>query len=180
MDVSYVRGKIKDTLIGCNKSIQPYMKEIADLKAEIRNPASTFEEKDAKQARINKARRMIEDKKTAAIKDCNTVLDSYQESLRKEDRLNPAEITDDAKLFSLGVKLSEKDYYDILEKNNGNRTMTQLTFKAAEQNGIQLKGYYTGNNQEIQAAEDMRSSLSIMEKWLDNPNGAAMIGEVMN
>ena len=58
--------------------------------------------------------------------------------------------------------------------------MTQLTYKAAEQNGVELEGIYIGNSKEIEAAEGMKSSVKIMSKWLDNPNGAAMIGEAMN
>lgn len=64
----------------------------------------------------------------------------YADELRQADALNPADITDDAKLLNCGLKLKRSDLENLFDKYNGNRTMQRLILDAAETNGIQQFG----------------------------------------
>lgn len=61
----------------------------------------------------------------------------FADELRQADALNPADITDDAKLLNCGLKLKRSDLENLFDKYNGNRTMQRLILDAAETNGIQ-------------------------------------------
>lgn len=64
----------------------------------------------------------------------------FADELRQADALNPADITDDAKLLNCGLKLKRSDLENLFDKYNGNRTMQRLILDAAETNGIQQFG----------------------------------------
>lgn len=61
----------------------------------------------------------------------------FADELRQADALNPADITDDAKLLNCGLKLKRSDLENLFDKYTGNRTMQRLILDAAETNGIQ-------------------------------------------
>lgn len=78
--------------------------------------------------------------RSEAQRAVNKIVDAYAEDLAGADDLNPADLTDDLRLLNCGVVLGERDLRAMLARNDGNRTMTQLILRYANQNGVTVKG----------------------------------------
>lgn len=64
----------------------------------------------------------------------------FADELRQADALNPADITDDAKLLNCGFKFKRSELEKMFDRYNGNKTMQRLIIDAADKNGIQQFG----------------------------------------
>ena len=122
-------------------------------------------------------RREIERIEDQAEKECYKMLDDYIEELRAQDNLNPAEITEDVKLLNCGVKLLPRDLQAMLDRNKDNRTMQQIVIRYAEENGIDMGGLrYTGNMNEIRAAEDIKYVIHLYTgRWMRTDKAEEML-----
>lgn len=110
--------------------------------------------------------------KENALVNAKELVDVYEEEMRAKDDLRAKDITEDAKLFSLGVKLTARDVEAIIDRNKDNATMTQLAYRYAEENGIAVNrpiyiGHYQQKRQEI---EGLRSTIDYYAKWIDQKN----------
>lgn len=119
-----------------------------------------------------------------AAQDVEKLLSAYQASERAKDALNPADITEDAKLFSAGVSLTERDIQDILARNADNRTMAILTLRYAEEHKIILPGAYQYNTAESRAkkaADTLRTSTHYYtEHWLKSDKADEMLNKLFD
>lgn len=66
--------------------------------------------------------------------------DGFADELRQADALNPADITDDAKLLNSGFKFKRSELEKMFDRYDGNKTMQRLIIDAADKNGIQQFG----------------------------------------
>lgn len=121
-------------------------------------------------------KREIERDKEAAIANAKGIVRAFQAEIRDKDNLHPEDITEDAKLFSCGVKLTARDIEAILSRNKGNGTMEQLAFRYAEENGVDLGGRrYIGHQTEIQTAGSVEGTINYYARWIDKPTAEIML-----
>lgn len=105
------------------------------------------------------------------------LLSDYVEAARREDQLRAEDMTADAALFQAGVELREQDLRDILERNAGNRTMTQMALRYAEAHGIQMGMIYHSAREEAEAlAEAIRGTLyNYLTHWIRTDRAREML-----
>lgn len=115
-----------------------------------------------------------------AIDSARELVNQYRQDAAKLDNLNPADITDDIKLLQAGIPLLERDVLAILERNQGNRTMTQLALRYAKEHGIDTKTYYIGGQAEAETANNLDGILSYYAKWIDKDNAHDMLRRFFN
>lgn len=118
----------------------------------------------------------IEKDKEAAISKANALVRAYQDELREKDNLRPEDITEDAKLFNVGVKLKPRDVEAIISRNADNPTMVQLALRYAEENGIDIgKRFYVGHQAQIREAENLLGVIHYYANWIDQDNAFRML-----
>ena len=65
---------------------------------------------------------------------------------------------------------------NILKRNAGNRTMTQIVLRYAKEHNIDTGGtYYIGGQQEEETARGLDTIISYYAKWIDKPNAKDML-----
>ncbi len=111
-----------------------------------------------------------------AIRDAKTLVEKYRADAEKLNNLDPAELTDDIKLFQTGIPLLPRDIQAILERNVGNRTMTQLALRYAQDHGITVDSKFTiAGDEAQQTANALDQILQYYGKWIDRPNAPAVL-----
>lgn len=128
--------------------------------------------------KMTELKREIERDKEAAISGAKGIVAAYQDELRDMDNLHPEDITEDAKLFTAGIKLKRRDIEAILARNQDNATMTQIALRYAEENGVDLgRKLYIGHQAEIQEAGGVASAVDYYNRWIDKPNAGEMLNK---
>ena len=124
-------------------------------------------------------KREIERDKAAAISGAKGIVAAYQDELRDKDNLHPEDITEDAKLFTSGIKLKAKDINAILARNQGNATMEQMAIRYAEENGVDLgrNVHYIGHQAQIREAGGVSSAVHYYGRWIDKPNAEVILNK---
>lgn len=128
-------------------------------------------------------KREIENASARALSRATALVRDYQEEMRKADNLNPADITDDVKLFTAGIKLKARDIEGILERNKGNATMTQIALRYAEENGVDMGNrspLFIGHSQQIQGGENLISTINTYGRWINTPKAGEMLNKFFN
>lgn len=125
-------------------------------------------------------RMKIHNESDRAIASAKELVNQYRQDAAKLNNLNPADITDDIKLLQAGIPLLERDVLAILERNQGNRTMTQLVLRYAEEHGIDTKTYYIGGQAEEETAKSLDDILFYYAKWIDKDNAHDMLRRFFN
>ena len=157
------------------------IKEFNDLDTKMKDVKYSPDYKQKKIfPKMRELKLAIERDKEAALNAANALVEDYQNKLRDLDNLHPEDITEDAKLFTAGIKLKARDIEAILARNQDNATMTQIALRYAEENGVDLgrdKKYYYGHQAEIQEAEGVTSAVSYYDRWIDKPNAGEMLNK---
>ena len=94
---------------------------------------------------------------------------SYERELTEADSIKGSELTDDARLLSLGM-LDKRDLETMLKRNDNNRTMTQLICRYAKKNDIDLGVQYVGNDDIITSLKSFPYVTETVLKWSNNPS----------
>ena len=111
-----------------------------------------------------------------ALDEARSLISQFREDNAKVNQLNPAELTDDVKLLQSGIILKPRDIEGMLERNEGNRTMTQIILRYADENKINTdKIYYYGGQEEEKTAKALDSILYYYKNWIDKPNAKRML-----
>lgn len=111
-----------------------------------------------------------------AIQTARDMIEQYRQEVAKLNNLDPAELTDDVRLFQSGISLMPRDIQGILERNAGNRTMTQIALRYAKEHGIDIgRTYYIGGQQEEETAHGLDDILTYYAKWIDKPSAKKML-----
>ena len=133
---------------------------------------------------IEAQQRYINGAPYSAAQDVEKLLSAYQASEREKDALIPADITEDAKLFTAGVSLTERDIQDILARNADNRTMAILTLRYAEEHKITMPGAYqciTAESRAKNVTDTLRSSTHYFtEHWLKSDKADEMLNKLFD
>lgn len=145
------------------KRVKNHLGTLRDLHAEMK--ATEAKSKDTKYSEgyrkqhADKAWKLRQDIARAlktAENDVAALNRQFADELRGLDALDPAQLTDDARLLTSGLPLTEKDYRAILQRSEGNRTMQQLTLRSAKEKGIDLGVVYVPSSR---AAQDVEGTL---------------------
>lgn len=116
-----------------------------------------------------------------AIQAAKALVAKYRADAEKRNNLDPAELTDDVKLFQTGIPLLPRDIQAILERNSGNRTMTQLALRYAKEHGIETGGTnYTGGEAERQTANALDEIIRYYSRWIDKRNAKDVLRRFFN
>ena len=126
-------------------------------------------------------RGQVAGKREAAINKAKGLVQQYRQEAADLDNLDPAELTDDVKLLQTGVALLPRDIQGILERNKGNRTMTQIVLRYAQEHNIDVGGLtYVGGQQEKQTADNLDTLIDYYSRWIDKRNAGEMLDKFFN
>ena len=104
--------------------------------------------------------REIESVDINARHEADLLIEQFKRDLAAEVALCGADIDDaDAKL--LQFDLDEKEYIAMLDKHQTNPTMVQLILKDAKARGVELGVHFTGNDEEIKAADGVSDAVRV-------------------
>lgn len=138
-----IKTEVYDDLVKATNEVQAQSFEVNRLKQEavrLLHP----EENDQKIMKANHALGVI---LASGRQRAHALVKEYADAVRAEDTLDPSKITDDLQLLKSGVKLTERDVADMLDRNRDNRTMLQLIIRHAQENNISTGGVrYIGYN----------------------------------
>ena len=168
---------VYDTLAEATKEINPVIAQREDLEGKIRsNRYSSQALRDEIYPQRDALKRKIEGACSAAISKAKALVQQYRQDAAELDNLDPADITDDIKLFQSGIVLLPRDIQAILKRNANNRTMTQIALRYAQEHDIDMKGtFYIGGEAERQNADNLDTLIHYYEKWIDKGNGLEML-----
>ena len=126
-------------------------------------------------------RRKITSMCNTALKEAQSHIDQYRQDAAELNNLDPAELTDDVKLLQSGITLLPRDVQGMLKRNSGNRTMTQVILRYAQEHNIDTGGtYYIGGQAEEENARNLEGILYYYKNWIDKPNGREMLRKFFN
>ena len=81
----------------------------------------------------------------------------YKEQLKEDFTMKGEELTDDAKLFSSGILLSDSDINSLSDKYKNNRTMTALISQYAEKNNLHIMKPAKTMAEELELTESLNN-----------------------
>ena len=133
----------------------------------------------------NELQPKMDELRTARNKACQSALDEarnaiaqYRADNAELNKLNPSELTDDVKLLQSGIVLKPRDIEGMLKRNEGNRTMTQIILRYAQENKIDTgHNYFVGGQQEEETARSLDSIIYYYKNWIDKPNAKEMLNK---
>ena len=172
-----LKASVYDTLKEATKAI-------ANLKAELNKlsekaESGMYSEKaliNDIRPKMNEIKRQIETSASKAAEDAKGLVTAYKLNMKEADSLKGSEITEDAALFSAGVKLTAEDILAILNRNEGNATMQQLAIRYAAENKIDIGDViYVGHTKEMHEADGINSAISYYAGWIDKDNALDML-----
>lgn len=173
-----INNEIYDLLKTRTAEIRESVEELAETDERIKSGRYTpdYVNKELYPKR-NALRSQLDQAIEATGRDARKLVADYQERLRAEDELDPAAITDDIKLLTAGVPLLPRDIIAMLNRNAGNKTMTQLALRYAKEHELNLgKTYYIGNAQKIQDAETILPTVDLYcRNWIRSDKAAEML-----
>lgn len=111
----------------------------------------------------------MNDIQTEINKKINELSIQAKKDLEESENLNPKEITEDSKLLTLGIALTQKDIESMLDRNQGNRTMTQLIFRYAREHDIKVNRVYESALDDSNAIDNLCDGSRVAVKWFENP-----------
>lgn len=165
---------VKESLTKSTAEVQATAAELAELEEKKKSGRySSTALKDEIFPAISAARSRLEDQKRGAEAAAKMITAEFRQKVEKAEQLNPAEITDDVKLLSLGIPLTESDLNAMLERNKNNRTMCKLIQRYAEQHDMNTAFQYVGGQIEQQTADNLDGIISAYMQWIDRPADAA-------
>lgn len=171
-----------------NKTVYYYLKEANKEIAKLRKTYNENEEKIKsnrytpqfkKEGLIPKReelRRKLQLACEDSIRDAKNLVAQYRKDAAELDNLNPADITDDIKLLSPGIKLLPRDIQGMLKRNEDNRTMVQIIMRYAKENNLDV-GYnvYLGGEAERLTADALDTIINSYSRWIDTDNADSML-----
>lgn len=162
---------IKNYLRGQRIEIEKLVDEKLRLQDELDDPKIAH---DYKQKTIipkmGELRHKISEKKFYAEEEVKKMVDAAKQEIHSLNDLKGEDLTEDAKLFSCGVKLTESDLEKIIDRNSKNATMTQLALRYANENGLKVNRVLDTHSQALSACDDLSGTAHLyIDHWIDNP-----------
>ena len=156
-------------LKGAKSEVEQVLKEMQELEDYKKNghldPVYVQREIDPKLFNLRMRLTNIKDLTRVQVRK---FAEEKKESIRKKNEIHGGELTDDAKLFTCGVKLTSREVEDILDRNCTNPTMVQLALRYAQENGIKVMRAYNDHTDEIRACKNYQDAAEIyISHWID-------------
>jgi len=147
-------SNVDDLKTGLENLKPPIAAEIGAKVAELATAEAKGDEHAAEVARVH-----IQQARDNAANQVNDKVDRFCAHVRATMTVNPADITDDAKLFDMPVAASLSDVMQLVDRNRDNPTMMLLANRYAAKQGMKLPDGYTVEDPEsvIAAAEKLRA-----------------------
>ena len=108
------------------------------------------------------------------------LVNQHVAELEKADALNPDELNEaDVKLLNSGVELTKRDLSVMLERNQGNRTMTQAVLRWARAHDVDMDVAYLDNEKHIADAKQLPGVVGLwIDHWSDTADAKTMIDKM--
>lgn len=146
--------------------LTPLIEKAAKLDADIKSGMYTQKAiSDELLPARDAAREQIKAAQVAAKKAVADKINAHITDLERLDALNPSELTDDCKLLSSGIPLTESDIRFMLERNANNRSMTQIILRYAHEHDIKTNVAYVDHSEAIKNA---RMLPGVVNLWIDH------------
>lgn len=172
-----ITGTVKAKLKQLTVDVQELQKQRKALQKKIDSKEYSHEQNQKFFTESGMIRQQIVHKLNAAEKEIKTMLDEYRKTVRERDRLHADQITDDAKLFGLGVILPVEEIQAIFDRNQGNHTMQRLAEMYADQHDIKLSrpaaSYLSAEYPVITGLEN--TAHLYIDHWMDKDNADDML-----
>jgi len=164
-------SEIKNYLRGQRVDIEKLVDEKLRLQDELDDPKIAH---DYKQntiiPKMGELRHKISEKKIFAEQEVKKMVAAAKQQISSLNDLKGEDLTEDAKLFSCGVKLSESDLEKIIDRNSNNATMIQLALRYANENGLKVNRVLDTHSQALTACDDLSSTAHLyIDHWIDDP-----------
>ncbi len=117
--------------------------------------------------KMDKLKQKISSIQDKVRSESKRITEAEKAGLKRADRLNPSELTDDVKLLQGNLILEEADIEGILERSTNNRTMTQLALRYAKEHEMKINGYYNKASYSSDRLDEINDAVSIIVKWFD-------------
>lgn len=168
---------IKNYLRGQRIEMEKLVDEQLKLKDELDDPKIA---QDYKQntiiPKLGELRHQISEKKHYALQEVKKMTDGAKQNIQALNNIKGEDLTDDAKLFSCGVKLTNRDLEQIIDRNSKNPTMIQLALRYADENGIKVDRVLDTHSAALSACDDLYSTAHLyVDHWIDHPEKSITI-----
>lgn len=125
---------------------------------------------------IYNARQEIEGIYIDAMNRAKMLCEKHIADVAQTETLKGADITEDAKLFNVGVSLNKSDIMAIISRNKGNKTMEQLAFRYANDHNIKLDDVYVPETENaIKSAKNIIGMIDMYSKYIKEDNAEEML-----
>ena len=131
---------------------------------------------EAMKSRVNGLR-------NAALDDVHLLTEAKRAEIENESILRGEDLTEDAKLFTCGIPLTEQDIRHIVKRNSGNRTMINLAAKYAKQNGLNTFDLYelADHSEELESCDTVNNlAARYCREWIDHDEGFRQLDAYFN
>ena len=112
--------------------------------------------------------------KSAALEDVYRLTEAKKAEIINDSQLRGEELTEDAKLFTCGIPLTEQDIRHIVKRNAGNQTMINLAAKYAKQHELNTYDLYelADHSEELESCNTViELSKMYCRHWLGHDEG---------
>ena len=112
--------------------------------------------------------------KAAALEDVHRLTEAKKAEISDAGQLRGKDLTEDAKLFSCGIPLTEQDIRHIVKRNAGNQTMINLAAKYAKQHELNTYDLYelADHSEELESCDTVNSiAARYCDQWIGNDAG---------
>ena len=132
--------------------------------------------KDEMYPKRDELRRRVRSLCEGSLQEARNLVEQYRQDAAELNNLNPADLTDDVKLLQSGITLLPRDIQGMLQRNKGNRTMSQIILRYAKEHDIDTGGtYYVGGQEEKETADGLDAIIHYYKNWIDKPNAIKML-----
>ena len=165
-------SEMKNYLRNQQAEIEKLVDEKQKLEEEINSSHVSHEYKQAVIIpQLGELRHRISEKKIETELEAKKMSETVKENIKKLNDIKGEELTDDARLFSCGIKLTTKDIESIIDRNSNNQTMIQLALRYAEENGLgKINRVLNTHRSDLDTCDEIFGSAKIyIDHWIDLP-----------
>lgn len=162
-----VKGKIDDTITELKKFQAKIDSNNKQIDSGMFKPEYCNELRRANRS-ISYDQTMFRQK---ALKEIEDISNAYSKELKLSNCLKGDQLTDDVKLLTCGVRLTDKDLMGIIERNKGNDTMEQIVSRYAQENKIDIPFVYVPENLQLASRiKGYTQTADVVMKHFDKQN----------
>ena len=175
-----IHQKVKSFLKERTEELKKDAEELGQIEAGMRAGKYSQEDllKRGVKERYDELKRQIRRREDQTAEEARQLVRQYQKEVRSKEALDPEEVNKkDLKILNSGIELNEKDLVSMLDRNQGNRTMTQTVFRFAKKNGIELPAKYVSSEKEAKEAEAVFSAI---DSYCGNWIGTGDAGKILD